>query len=256
MSEHQPFLYSDNAAAAEKNPQAPRDQPYYGAQRRNRILSYVAVVAGTSLVWILVIMLLGPGSPTPAHNASSSSSAPSHMESSHESTHKSSSSHESTHKSSSSHQAPPDRFNITTNARLLSCGNSPLEAREAGCIYDILLNNWVPAPCADQEWVDEYMDDESWGGYEDEAMTRRLTVAEMSERAFYYTSIRDHVNHCAIMWKKQFTVLYEVRKHFDTVISSPGHTEHCAQYLMDIADANFTHPTRTEMGFAGCWVRD
>lgn len=245
MSEQQPFLYSDDAAEAEKNLQAQLAPVYHKAQRRNTILSYIAVAAGTSLLWIVVIMLMGSRSPAPPSHGSSAS-APAHMESEHS----------SAHEESSSHQAPLDRFNITTNARLISCGNSTQEAREAGCIYDILLNNWVPAQCADQEWIDEYMDDVSWGAFEDEAMTRRLSVEEMSEREFYYTSIRDHINHCAIMWKKQFTVLYEDRRYFDTVIASPGHTEHCAQYLMDVTDANFTHPTRTEMGFAGCWVRD
>lgn len=149
------------------------------------------------------------------------------------------------------------RHNITTSARLLSCGTSVASARAAGCKYDILLNNWVPAPCYDQEFIDEYTDDSSWGGYADEAMTQKLTPAEMSEREYYWTSLRDHVNHCAMMWRKQFWVLYEERRAFDTVIASPGHTDHCAQFLVNAGtgDGNWTRPTKTEMGFAGCWVR-
>lgn len=149
-----------------------------------------------------------------------------------------------------------NRHNITTSARLLSCGTSVSSARAAGCKYDILLNNWVPAPCYDQEFIDEYLDDASWGGYADEAMTQKLTPLEMSEREYYWTSLRDHVNHCAMMWRKQFWVLYEERRAFDTVIASPGHTDHCAQFLVDVGYRNWTHPTKTEMGFAGCWVRD
>lgn len=148
------------------------------------------------------------------------------------------------------------RYNITTKAHLLTCGNSVASAKANNCKYDILLNNWVPAPCFDQEFIDEYTDDDSWGGFSDEAMTQRLTPNEMAEREWYWTSLRDHVNHCAMMWRKQFWVLYEERAAFDTVIASPGHTDHCAQFLVDVGERNWTHPTRTEMGFAGCWVRD
>lgn len=148
------------------------------------------------------------------------------------------------------------RHNITSSARLLTCGTSVTSARALGCKYDILLNNWVPAPCYDQEFIDEYKDDDSWGGYADEAMTQKLKPGEMGEREYYWTSLRDHVNHCAMMWRKQFWVLYEERRAFDTVIASPGHTDHCAQFLVDAGDRNWTHPTKTEIGFAGCWVRE
>ena len=148
------------------------------------------------------------------------------------------------------------RHNVTSDAILATCGNSTEEARARGCKYDVLLNNWVPAPCLDQEWLDEYLEDNSWGAFADKNMTQRLSVEEMANSGSYYTSVRDHVNHCSTMWKKQFWALYEERPAFDTVISSPGHTEHCAQYLMDVMDSDWDEPTRVEVGFAGCWTRE
>ena len=118
------------------------------------------------------------------------------------------------------------------------------------------MNNWIPAQCFDQEWLDEYLEDNSWGAFADKSMTRRLSVEEMSETDSYYTTVRDHVNHCATMWKKQFWTIYEERPALDDVIASPGHTEHCAQYLMDVMDSDWDEPTRVEMGFAGCWIRE
>ncbi|KAK6077860.1 hypothetical protein SCUP515_04698 [Seiridium cupressi] len=223
-NESQPFLYSDDPTVRESKG-AP-EQPFLHAQRWNRILTNFGVAIGTSFLWILVLLFCRSTVLTPA-----------------------------TSNSSASQDNRLARHNITTNAHLLTCGNSTQEARDRGCKYDILLNNWVPAPCYDQEWIDEYAEDLSWGAYADVNMTQKLTVDEMSERDFYYTSIRDHINHCAIMWKKQFWVLYEDRGVFDTVMANPGHTEHCAQYLMDATDANFTEPTMTQMGFAGCWTR-
>jgi len=147
------------------------------------------------------------------------------------------------------------RHNITSGATLITCGNSPTEARSLGCKYDPFLNHWVPRPCFDDEWIVEYQEDGSWGAYADEDLTHRLTAKEMEDSDFYYTSLRDHVNHCAKMWNKQFWALYEEQRALDTIIASPGHTEHCAQFLMDAPDVNGTQATKTYVGFAGCWVR-
>ncbi|KAK0618912.1 hypothetical protein B0T14DRAFT_518250 [Immersiella caudata] len=147
------------------------------------------------------------------------------------------------------------RHNVTSGATLLTCGNSQAEARSLGCKYDPFLNHWVPQPCYDDEWIAEYEDDGSWGAFANEDLTHRLTTKEMEDSDFYYTSLRDHINHCAKMWNKQFWALYEERRALDTIIASPGHTEHCAQFLVDALDANETQATKTYVGFAGCWIR-
>lgn len=76
----------------------------------------------------------------------------------------------------------------------------------------------------------------------------------------YYTSGRDHVNHCAVMWKKQFFVLFEERKYMDSIITNPGHTDHCAQFLMDVGDEkgqwDWKKSTKVDVGYVGCWVRE
>lgn len=147
------------------------------------------------------------------------------------------------------------RHNITTDRHLLTCGNSTSEARSHNCKYDIFLNNWVPEPCFDDDWVKEYQDDDSWAGFADEELTQRLSVHEMSEREFYWTSLRDHINHCGMIWRKQFWVLFEQSGAIDTVMTNPLHTDHCSQYMMDAVESNRTKPTKTVMGFAGCWIK-
>ncbi|CAL3970243.1 unnamed protein product [Diplocarpon coronariae] len=157
-----------------------------------------------------------------------------------------------------SHHAPDptERHNITSTSTLTMCPNSTTAARAAGCKYDLLLNHWIPSQCWDQDYLDEYIDDGSWAAFEDEELTQPITTKkEMEEREFYWTSARDHINHCATMWKKQFTALFEESKTMDSLIASPGHTDHCAQYLMDATRKNVTWATRVEIGFAGCWVK-
>jgi hypothetical protein len=225
-TESQPFLepYSDNPAT--NDPESDRKfRPIEG--RKNRLLSHSLVFVVTSLLWMLVIFGM---SEFPTWTWSNWRTSISEVD---------------------------NRHNVTSNAKLVKCGSTTQEARALGCKYDILLNNWVPSACIDRdEFVEEYLDDGSWAAFADEKMTQKLTtVDEMSEREFYYTSVRDHINHCAVMWKKQFWALYEERQAFDTVIASPGHTDHCAQYLMDAGEGNWTVATRVERGFAGCWIR-
>lgn len=233
QSEQQLFLgYSDDPSEKQEARQFRHIRP-----TRANLLPSIVVCFVTSLFWGALFFLFHPSTST-QHTTTPTSTSAVH-----------------THTSTSS-SLQGSRHNVTSGARLLTCGSDVATARASGCRYDVLLNNWVPGPCYDQEFVDEYLDDDSWAGYADEALTVRLTEREMSEREWYWTSLRDHVNHCAMMWRKQFWVLFEERRALDTVIANPGHTDHCAQYLTDAGDRNWTHPTRTEMGFAGCWVRE
>ncbi|KAF6843368.1 hypothetical protein CMUS01_02198 [Colletotrichum musicola] len=223
--EYQPFLkYSDDPATEETSP------PQHHARRRTTVLSHVLVFVATSLVWVLVFFLVVPS--TPAASTQGAAAA-----------------------DWSGGKVAGERHNITTGRRFIECGNTTTEARARGCKYDILLNHWVPSVCFDKDSVAEYREDDSWGAFADMNMTQRLSVDEMSERDFYWTSIRDHINHCAIMWRRQFYALYDERDAVDSIITSPGHTEHCSQYLMDAVDSKWKEPTKTMRGFAGCWIR-
>lgn len=97
---------------------------------------------------------------------------------------------------SRSHSKGGHRHNVTSDTRLVNCGNSTNEARGLGCKFDVLLNYWVLASCLDQDFIEEYLDDDSWATFSDEAMTQRLmSIDDMSENEVYHTSVRDHLNH-------------------------------------------------------------
>ncbi|OHF02035.1 hypothetical protein CORC01_02614 [Colletotrichum orchidophilum] len=149
--------------------------------------------------------------------------------------------------------------NITTKSRLLTCGDSTAEAKSLNCHYDILANHWIPEVCIDQNAINEYKTDGSWFGFADENRTELLTIDTMSEMEFYYTSERDHIVHCAMLWRKQFWAFYEERAALDTIITSVEHTMHCSQFLIDMSDKGPDYrnmPIKTWVGHAGCWVRD
>ncbi|ORY56623.1 uncharacterized protein BCR38DRAFT_450752 [Pseudomassariella vexata] len=236
-TDNHPFLkYSDDDPTIDEancSYQYGRDRTEFFKHRwssMSPLLSHSLVFILSSFLWILVIIFTTPSCsanhPTPSQPATNSPSTP---------------------------------HNLTTHAHLTTCGNSTAEARAAGCKYDILINNWVHPACIDQESIDEYQEDGTWQGYTDLNRTQQLpSIEAMSEVDFYYTSTRDHIVHCNMLWRKQFKAFFD-EKSFDAVIGSFGHTEHCSQFLIDVTDKYaelWEEPIRTEVGFSGCWVRD
>ncbi|WQF83001.1 hypothetical protein CDEST_08015 [Colletotrichum destructivum] len=163
------------------------------------------------------------------------------------------------HESAEHTQTTKEHDNITTKSRLLTCGSSTAEAKSLNCHYDILANHWIPEVCMDHDAIEEYKTDGSWFGFADENRTELLTIDTMSEMEFYYTSERDHIVHCAMLWRKQFWAFYEERVALDTIIASVEHTMHCSQFLIDMSDKGPDYrnmPIKTWVGHAGCWLRD
>ncbi|KAG8160321.1 hypothetical protein KVR01_009857 [Diaporthe batatas] len=253
--ETQPFLaFSDDPGAREGATTSDDSLPLHRealvkASATRSVIRDIAVCLLTSLVWALVIWVFIPG-PAPASSSPPSpfssptgDDAPGQMIPSQGS-------------SIISGEDMARYHNITSGARYISCGNSTEEARSKGCTYDTLLNAWVPAQCLDQEWIDEYQDDASWTAFSDVNLTEPLRPDMMGERDHYYTSIRDHINHCAMLWRKQFWTLFEGRRVFDAVIANSYHTEHCASFLSELFGSNRTEPTLVRVGFSGCWVRE
>ena len=156
----------------------------------------------------------------------------------------------------------------------LHCGNSTREAREQGCVYDVLTNMWVPEPCWDKEGTEEYMRTAPWQGYDTQDATRRLTLEEMSERVGhdrlaadltsppYWTPLREHVIHCALMWQRQHRGYMSGKwKRLDFHSLSYQHTVHCSRSLVHMAGAGDKMPDpldkvaiRTWVGFSECDV--
>jgi hypothetical protein len=143
-------------------------------------------------------------------------------------------------------------------ADFIECGSTTMEAVERGCKYDILSNHWLPEPCIDQTMIDEYKNDNSWYAYADKDMSFRLSLEAMGTSDFYYTSMRDHIVHCAMMWRKQFRAFIEGGRYYDELITDAQHTHHCSQFLINITESGPDYrrmPIQTFVGHSGCWKR-
>lgn len=153
------------------------------------------------------------------------------------------------------HGPPPK--NIVT----LDCGSSPEEARMKGCEFDVLAFLWIPKPCADIESLREYQDNVDWHAYDDDEGTRRLTLDEMATYDGprpYYTSAREHVVHCAYMWRRMHKQYLAGGLYMDDNARDLSHTEHCADMLIEYADSDPERlkvlETETVIGYSTCQI--
>lgn len=73
----------------------------------------------------------------------------------------------------------------------------------------------------------------------------------------YYTNMRDHIVHCAVLWKRQFTAWKESWKYLDGVLVDEHHTMHCADFLVQMTDKGTDFrkvPISVVVGHEGCHV--
>ena len=164
------------------------------------------------------------------------------------------------------HGRPPVRpFNlgagqtIFKGMRYLSCGGSLDEALENDCVYDMLANHYVPRICQDDASIKEYKTEgTTWQPYIDMNWTERLPSDDaMGPSGVYWTNQRDHIVHCAMLWRKQWRALTENRRFMDFTTVDRGHMMHCSQFLMDMTEPNGgadwrETPISVEVGYSGC----
>lgn len=143
--------------------------------------------------------------------------------------------------------------------KYMGCGNSTEEAKAQGCEYDVLSNAYLPKVCIDKQSISDYQKiGPMWKAYEDANHTKPIESTEdMGNRQFYYTNLRDHVVHCAEIWKKQFRAFSGNNRYFDTVIGLEVHTKHCADFLVEMTDRKDSTdlrnvPIKVGVGFGGC----
>jgi len=155
------------------------------------------------------------------------------------------------------HHFPPRAPKMKT----LSCGSTPTEARNNGCTDDVLGNIWVSTPCLDTENLADFKRMAPWLAYDSANATRQLTEEEMSEYLIpdgYWTPVREHTIHCALMWRRLHKGFEVDAKLLDKHVLSMHHTEHCSLTLMEHLNmpTSFLDEirTRTKAGYSSCQI--
>ena len=64
---------------------------------------------------------------------------------------------------------------------ILDCGHSPEEARAKGCVYDVMMQDWVPLPCYDAALTEKYLKEGNYTWYADGDGKTTLSDEQMAK---------------------------------------------------------------------------
>ncbi|KAL3426625.1 hypothetical protein PVAG01_00134 [Phlyctema vagabunda] len=155
------------------------------------------------------------------------------------------------------------RHSRTTHTTIYTCGNSSLSALAHNCTYDALAVSWVPAACADPASLREYDSNGPWKYYRDREGTDEIRVVDLGMEE-YYTTVREHVVHCGMIWRRVHRTWERSQKEGIKIESSMEpvsleHTKHCSYMLVEYVDkSNATElselKTRNNPGFETCTI--
>lgn len=126
---------------------------------------------------------------------------------------------------------------------LISCGHTPTEARNAGCVFEPMMSAWVPAQCSFPELIDDNAGTfENWSFFSDEAVKDPITGLELDGlRVGNYTKVFSshgtaHDLHCLYAWRKLNLAIEIGAKLIDTKSRSLHHTTHCAKHIAQLVE--------------------
>lgn len=109
------------------------------------------------------------------------------------------------------------------------CGNSSAEARALGCIFDLGLVGYVPAPCFEADLNQRFMD-WGWRFFEDQDGTKEVSLERIEESAGtrepFWAQHGYHITHCELAWERMHRAL-QGGKRLTTHMLNLEHTRHC-----------------------------
>lgn len=121
-----------------------------------------------------------------------------------------------------------------------SCGSTPAEARDAGCVFDLLTTAWTAPECADldltREWLDVVTKEgQKWPYYHDKhgkEPQKDLAYLQSGEwSGELWSTLRLHQYHCLFIWRKMH-MAYLAGNAVDTVMRGLKHSKHCEKMMM------------------------
>ncbi|KAF7896580.1 hypothetical protein EAF00_006594 [Botryotinia globosa] len=109
------------------------------------------------------------------------------------------------------------------------CGRTPQQARDSGCVFDLMMSGWVHPPCYDQELSDEFLWVNNFTFYREREGINIMTEAEarLGNYEVIYSHGTFHYQHCAYIWAKQIRANKKSPLVLDSVSRSKEHVEHC-----------------------------
>lgn len=116
----------------------------------------------------------------------------------------------------------------TSAGTILDCGHTPEEARKRDCVFDVMMQDWMPRACHDEALSERYLATGNWTWWADAEATKSLSLEEMrkGEHTVIYVIQDYHRSHCIYAWEKFVRALRNDWPVIEELISY-DHVMHC-----------------------------
>jgi len=136
---------------------------------------------------------------------------------------------------------------------ILNCGYNAEEARAKGCVFDVMMQLWTPAPCFDEVLSNRFLEIGNWTWYADSSASHVFTLEEMrkGEHDAVYVAQSYHITHCVYAWEK----LVRAMRNQDPLITeliSYDHVIHCRHKTLLRTDDHAIRGVRAPTAYTEC----
>jgi len=145
-----------------------------------------------------------------------------------------------------------------TPAIIQDCGYTPQEARDRGCVFDVMMQLWTPAACFDEVLSNRFLEVGNWTWYADPGAEHVFTLEEMrkGEHDAVYVAQDYHITHCIYAWERLVRAM-RTRSPLITELISYDHVIHCRHKTLQRADGGATiRGVRAPTGYTQCAMYD
>jgi len=139
------------------------------------------------------------------------------------------------------------------SGKILECGYSPEEARNNGCVYDVMMQDWVPEPCYDSVLTEKYLAEGNYTWYGDGDGNTTISLEDMrkGEHGAAWMATSYHKAHCVFSWNKIIRALRNNRGISQELLSY-DHVLHCSMGALKADSDDEGLGVRAPTNYAKC----
>jgi hypothetical protein len=138
-------------------------------------------------------------------------------------------------------------------AEIQHCGSNYKEARELGCVYDVMMQLWMPPACYDSVLSERFLHEGNWTWWSDpeNGVTMPDEVMRLGEHTVAYMLMDYHKMHCIFAIEKLVRALRNQWPLIPELISY-DHIMHCKHKTLARPDGDTAKGVRAPTGFTSC----
>jgi hypothetical protein len=136
---------------------------------------------------------------------------------------------------------------------ILECGFSPDDARRRGCVFDVMMQDWVPEPCYDSLLTERYLAEGNYTWWTDGNGNETMTdeVMRKGEHGSAWMASSYHQAHCIFSWEKTVRAMRNDRPISQELVSY-DHVMHCRMQTLNGAVMDENIGVRAPTNYAKC----